>query len=107
MCFALAVARDCQRCFHPRVDGAADDPVGVRVLDRAQIQLALGGGVFGDVGQPGAPAGPPETAGPEMLHPWRLAAYQLPQLARDSSPLGPEVTGGPIVRSMLAHSLHA
>ena len=34
------------------VDRVADDPVGADVLDRAQVELALGGGVLGDVGQP-------------------------------------------------------
>lgn len=34
------------------VDRVPHDPVGVQVLDRAQIELALTGGVFGDVGQP-------------------------------------------------------
>jgi len=38
--------------LHPIRDGVAHDPVGVDVLDRAQIELALGGGVLGDVGQP-------------------------------------------------------
>jgi hypothetical protein len=30
----------------------AHDPIGAGVLDRAQVQLALAGGVLGDVGQP-------------------------------------------------------
>ena len=38
--------------LHPGVDGVAHDPVGVHVLDRAQVELALTGLVFGDVGQP-------------------------------------------------------
>ena len=37
---------------HPGGDGVADDPVGAGVLDRAQVELALAGGVLGDVGQP-------------------------------------------------------
>jgi hypothetical protein len=37
---------------HAFVDGVADDPVGEQVLDRAAVELALGGGVLGDVGQP-------------------------------------------------------
>ena len=37
---------------HPGVDGVADDPLGAGVLDRAEVELALGGGVLGDVGQP-------------------------------------------------------
>ena len=37
---------------HAGVDGVADDPVGAGVLDRAEVELALGGGVLGDVGQP-------------------------------------------------------
>jgi hypothetical protein len=39
-------------CLHPRVDGVADDPPGEDVLDRAEVELALGRGVFGDAGQP-------------------------------------------------------
>jgi hypothetical protein len=38
--------------LHPRVDRVADDPVGVDVLDRAEVELALAGAVLGDVGQP-------------------------------------------------------
>jgi hypothetical protein len=37
---------------HPRVHRIADDPVGAGVFDRAEVELALTGGVFGDVGQP-------------------------------------------------------
>lgn len=37
---------------HPVGDGVADDPVAAGVFHRAQIELALGGGVFGDVGEP-------------------------------------------------------
>src|SRR5882757_2341908 len=33
-------------------DGPADDTPGVGVHDRCAVQLALRGGVFGDVGQP-------------------------------------------------------
>ena len=44
--------RDGQRRGHPGVDRVADDPVGVHVLDRAEVELALLGGVLGDVGQP-------------------------------------------------------
>lgn len=43
---------DGQAGLHLRVDGVADDPVGPDVLDRAQVELALGGVVLGDVGQP-------------------------------------------------------
>ena len=32
--------------------GVADDLVGVAVLDRAQVELALTGGVLGDVSEP-------------------------------------------------------
>ena len=35
--------RDRERGFHARVDAVTDDPVGVHVLDRAQVQLALTG----------------------------------------------------------------
>jgi hypothetical protein len=38
--------------IHPGVDAVADDPVGAHFLDRAQVELAFVGGVFGDVGQP-------------------------------------------------------
>jgi hypothetical protein len=34
------------------VDGVAHDPVAEDLLDRAEVQLALAGGVFGDVGKP-------------------------------------------------------
>jgi hypothetical protein len=38
---------DGDRGLHPVGDGVADDPVGPHVLDRAQIQLARAGRVFG------------------------------------------------------------
>src|SRR3954452_7588692 len=38
--------------IHPGVDGVADDPAGVDVLYRAEMELTLGGVVLGDVGQP-------------------------------------------------------
>jgi hypothetical protein len=38
--------------LHPRVDGVPDDPVGVDLLDRAEVELALTGAVLGDVGEP-------------------------------------------------------
>jgi hypothetical protein len=44
--------RDGQPGLHPRVDGVAHDPVGVDVLDRAEVELAFTGAVLGDVGQP-------------------------------------------------------
>ena len=34
------------------IHGVADDPVGADVFDRAEVELALAGGVLGDVGQP-------------------------------------------------------
>jgi hypothetical protein len=37
---------------HPVTDAVADDPVGEAVLDGAAVELALGRGVLGDVGQP-------------------------------------------------------
>jgi len=37
---------------HPLVDGVADDAVAEQVLDRAAVDLALRGGVLGDVGRP-------------------------------------------------------
>src|SRR5699024_2052814 len=44
--------RHSQARFHPRIDGIADDSVAEHVLDRAHVQLALTGVVFGNVGQP-------------------------------------------------------
>lgn len=41
-----------QRGLHPGVDRVADDPVRPGVLDRAEMQFAFVGAVFGDVGQP-------------------------------------------------------
>ncbi len=38
--------------LHPSVDGVADDPVREQVLDGAPVELALGGAVLGDVGEP-------------------------------------------------------
>jgi len=43
---------DGQAELHPRVDRVPDDPAAEHVPDRAEIQLALGGAVFGDVGEP-------------------------------------------------------
>jgi hypothetical protein len=43
---------DHEASLHPPVDGPADDPVRVHVLDGAQIELALAGGVLGDVREP-------------------------------------------------------
>ena len=37
--------------LHPRVDRVPHDPVGEHVLDRAEVELALDGGVLGGVGQ--------------------------------------------------------
>jgi len=37
---------------HPLGHGVADDPSAAGVLDRAEVELALAGGVLGDVGQP-------------------------------------------------------
>ena len=45
---------------HPVADGVAHDPVVVHVLDRAEVELALTGAVFGDVGQP------------QLLRPWAV-----------------------------------
>ena len=42
----------CEAGLHPIRDGVADDPARVGVLDRAEVELALAGGVFGDVGEP-------------------------------------------------------
>lgn len=38
--------------LHPGVDGVADYLARVAVLDHAQVELALGVGVLGDVGKP-------------------------------------------------------
>jgi hypothetical protein len=43
---------DGQAGLHPCVDRVSDDPLAEDVLDRAEIQLAFAGGVFGDVGEP-------------------------------------------------------
>ena len=37
---------------HPVDDGVIDDPAAAGVLDRAEVELALCGGVLGDVSQP-------------------------------------------------------
>jgi len=37
---------------HAIADRVADDPVGEHVFDRAAVELPLGGGMLGDVGQP-------------------------------------------------------
>ena len=44
--------RDREGRFHPIIDRVADDPVGAGILDRAQVELALGGRVLRDVGEP-------------------------------------------------------
>ena len=49
---ALLERRDREAGLHPRVDGVADDLVAEAVLDRAEVELALAGPVFGDVDQP-------------------------------------------------------
>lgn len=41
-----------QANFHPRIDGVAYDPPRVDVLDRTNVQLALGGRLLGNLGQP-------------------------------------------------------
>ena len=38
--------------LHAGVDAVADDAAGELVLDRAQVELAFAGAVFGDIGQP-------------------------------------------------------
>ncbi len=43
---------DGQSGLHPRVDRVGHDPVRPDVFDRAQVELALGGGMLSDVGQP-------------------------------------------------------
>ncbi len=41
-----------ERRLHPDVDRVPDDPVREHVLDRAKVNLAFAGVMFGDVGQP-------------------------------------------------------
>ena len=48
----VAQRSDGQRRLHPRVDGVAHDLVRVQVLDRAHVELPLGGGVLADIGHP-------------------------------------------------------
>ena len=40
------------RAPHPVADRVPDDPAGAGVFDRAHVQLAVAGGVFGDIGKP-------------------------------------------------------
>jgi hypothetical protein len=47
-----AQRRDGELRGHSFVDRVADDPVAEQVLDRAAVELALGRGVLGDVGDP-------------------------------------------------------
>ena len=49
----VAQRHDGQVGGHPVGDEVTDDPLGARVGDRAEVDLALAGGVLGDVGQPG------------------------------------------------------
>ena len=80
--------------LHPGVDGVADDPVGVAILDHAGAQLALGGVVLGDVRQPqlvrwvGADwrcTWSSWTAGPGVLpDPFRLVITEATPFARQS-----------------------
>jgi hypothetical protein len=44
--------RHSKASLHAVADGVADDAVGEHVFNRAQVQLAFGGAVLGDVGQP-------------------------------------------------------
>lgn len=54
--------------FHSRVDGVADDPVRVHVLDRAQVELALTGVMLGDICEPQSiPLIGGEVAGDEVV----------------------------------------
>jgi hypothetical protein len=46
----VAQRRDGERGLHPGVHGIADDLAGADVADRAEVELAFVGGVFGDVG---------------------------------------------------------
>ena len=51
-CDRVAQSRDRELCGHPGVNRIADDPVGVNVFDRAQIQLAFVGTVLSDIHEP-------------------------------------------------------
>ncbi|MDH6573693.1 hypothetical protein M2160_008800 [Streptomyces sp. SAI-117] len=50
--FPLRARALSQTGLHPRVDGVAHDPGAEGVLDHAEVELALTGGVLGDVGEP-------------------------------------------------------
>lgn len=80
-----------QRGLHPAGHGAPHNPSGVEILGRTEVELALSGGVLGDVGQP-QPVGllgrevPADVA---IMHGW---SWTGPVLAA----LGPE-RGVPLV----------
>jgi hypothetical protein len=78
-------------CGHPLIARVADDPV-AEVLDRAEVQLVLGHGVLGDVGdQTGSGAGPGNwrcTRARRSLTEWRSRRSAL-------SPVGTFRSTGP------------
>lgn len=88
--------------LHPRVDGIAHDAAGEHVLDRAQVQLALAGGVLGDVREPQQvrPVGGEVAPHPVIVDRWPgfgvLAA--APGLAEDAPPavVPADPPGGPL-----------
>lgn len=43
---------DHEACFHPLVDGPADDPVRPQILDRAEVDLAFVAAMLGQVDDP-------------------------------------------------------
>jgi hypothetical protein len=95
-----------QAGFHPRVDGVPDDPVGPSVLDRAQVQLALAGVVFGDVGQP-----QPVRAGGGELAAYQVVVHRRADPATLAAPSAfterapPAVTGADPPRGPVGHRL--
>jgi hypothetical protein len=89
-----------QSGLHPRVDGVADDAVREQVFDRTDVELALAGAVFSNVGQPQLiwRVGGEITADQIVMDGWAdlavLAALALaerapPTIGRADPPCGP------------------
>lgn len=77
--------------LHSTVDGVADDPVRVRVLDGAEIEGALVGAVLGDVGEPQlVRSSSSEVAAHEVVMGWRAGLGGLAAL-RFSEPRPPAI----------------
>ncbi len=74
---------------HPGVEGVPDDLVAGAVLDRAQVELALPGGVLGDVGEPLAvePVGGEVTPEQVVVHRRAGLAVQAPLAAVNAEDL--------------------